>query len=819
MAEAGNGKVTTETVDARRKSKASEDSAPTADGGALPGHAPQSGAIGLSVLRIEDPPLLRGEGRYAGDINFPRQLHMRIVRSPVAHGVIRNIDVTEAAALAGVVAIWTAADVADVPPISFRDETAAALASYRQHVLARDRVRYVGEPIAAVFATDPYIAEDAADLVLADIEDLPVIIDACLPPVEIAPGQSSEAIVLTQSYGDLEEAFASAAFVVEREFSIGRHSGVPLETRGALAVHDRTRDVLELHGAAKVPHRNRDTIAAMLGRSTASVVLREGHVGGGFGVRGELYPEDLLVCVAALRLRRPIKWIEDRRENLMACNHSRQQHHRIRAAVDRSGFILGIDDEFFLDQGAYVRTHGARVIDMTVSNLPAVYRFPAYRVTGRLRITNKTPAATYRGPGFFESAFVRERLLDAVAEQIGLDRLEIRRVNMLRTEEMPYARPLKMHGKPTIIDSGDYGGLLDELLKNSGWAQLEPELRHRRALGELVGAGFALFLDKGGSGPIDGAHIAVDSTGAIEIVTGGASVGQGFETAMAQICADALGAEFSKIRVTHGQTDRIAHGIGAHASRATVMTGNAVRVAALNVRAKALDMAAELLQTTPEGLDIRNGAIFLRDAPKSASISLAAVARALSPDSKILGPRDPGLCADGWFRTGNMVFPYGALIAVARIDRGTAAIAVERLLLAFDIGRAVNPMLVKGQLVGGLVQGVGGALLENFRYDDAGQPLAVTFADYLLPTLHDAPDIELLLREAAPSPFNPLGIKSAGEAGIIAVGAAIASAVDDAIGRPGAIKHLPITPQQVFDLLSGEAAPTASNRDVTAGAK
>lgn len=767
---------------------------------------PQVGAIGSSIARIEDPPLLRGEGRYVGDINFPNQLHMRVVRSSVAHGIIRNIKTTEAMGVHGVVAIWTAADISDLPPISFRDETAATLAAYRQHLLARDRVRYVGEPIAAVFAADAYVAEDAADLVSAEIDGLPVILDAHLPPGEFSPGRSSEAIVLSQGYGDIDAAFASAAFIVEREFAIGRHSGVPMETRGALANYDRARDILELHGAAKVPHRNRDTVAAMLGRTRAGVVLREGHVGGGFGVRGELYPEDLLVCVAAMRLRRPVKWIEDRRENLMACNHSRQQFHRVRAAVDASGLVLGLDDEFFLDQGAYVRTHGARVIDMTIANMPAVYRFPAYRATGHLRITNKTPAATYRAPGYYESSFVRERLLDAIAEHMGLDRLEIRRINLLRADEMPYPRPLKAHGKPTVIDSGDYAKLLDNLLRKNAWEKLSDDLRQRRVQGELVGAGFALFLDKGGMGPIDGVHVAVDNTGAVEVITGGASLGQGFETAMAQVLADTLGAEFSRIRVTHGHTDRIAHGIGAHASRATVMTGNAVHVAALNVRTKALDMASELLQSSPDKLDIRNGTVFIRDAPGSASISLAAVAHALSPDSKTLGMRDPGLSADGWYRTGELACPYGALIAIVRIDAKTGTVVIEKLLLAFDIGRSVNPMMVEGQLMGGIVQGVGGALLENFCYDSAGQPLAVTFADYLLPNLHDAPDVDLLLQENAPSPFNPLGIKSAGEAGIVGVGAAVASAVDDAIGQPGAIVQLPITSQRVYELLHDAAA-------------
>ena len=791
------------------------DHAPTpADSGGKQFASPQTGAIGTSISRIEDPPLLRGEGRYVGDINFPNQLHMRVVRSSVAHGIIRSIDTTKAKAARGVVAVWTAADVADVPPISFRDETAATLAAYRQHLLARDRVRYVGEPIAAVFATDAYVAEDAADLVSAEIDELPVILDAYASPGEFSPGRSSEAIVLTQGYGDLDAAFASAAFVIEREFAIGRHSGVPMETRGALATYDRTRDILELYGAAKVPHRNREMIAAMLGRTRAGVVLREGHVGGGFGVRGELYPEDLLVCVAALRLRRPVKWIEDRRENLMACNHSRQQFHRVRAAVDASGLVLGLDDEFFLDQGAYVRTHGARVIDMTISNLPAVYRFPAYRATGHLRITNKTPAATYRGPGYYESSFVRERLLDAIAEHMGIAPIEIRRINLLRKEEMPYPRPLKAHGKPTVLDSGDYAGLLDNLLRTAAWEKLSDDLRRRRAQGELVGAGVGLFLDKGGAGPIDGVHVAVDNTGAVEVVTGGASLGQGFETAMAQILAATLGAEFSGIRVTHGHTDRIAHGIGAHASRATVMTGNAVHVAALNVRAKALDMAAELLQTSTDRLDIRNGTVFMRDAPNSASVSLAEVARALSPDSKTLGMRDPGLSADGWYRTSNLACPYGALIAIVRVDAKTGAVAIEKLLLAYDVGRSVNPMMVEGQLVGGLVQGVGGALLEDFRYDSAGQPLSVTFADYLLPTVHDAPAIDLLLQENAPSPFNPLGIKSAGEAGIIAIGAAIASAVDDAIGQPGAIDQLPITPQRVYELLQNSAASHTASENV-----
>jgi aerobic carbon-monoxide dehydrogenase large subunit len=324
-----------------------------------------SRALGRSVPRLEDPALLRGQGQFIGDIDFSHQLHMRVVRSSYAHAELRSVDVTAALAAPGVAAVWTGADIANLPPIDFRDPTGEDLRPYRQPLLAIHRLRYVGEPVAAVFGTDAYLAEDAADLVSVAVDELLPLLDAAA-----APGTfPTEAAVLRAGYGDLDGAFAAAHIVVELDLTIGRHSAVPLETRGALARYDASRDLLELHGAAKVPYRNRDALARMLGRSAAAVVLKEGNTGGGFGVRGELYPEDFLVCLAALRLGRPIKWIEDRREHLMAANHSRQQHHRARVAVDANGIILGLDDEFWLDQGAYVRTHGARVLEMTISTV------------------------------------------------------------------------------------------------------------------------------------------------------------------------------------------------------------------------------------------------------------------------------------------------------------------------------------------------------------------------------------------------------------------------------------------------------------------
>lgn len=761
--------------------------------------------IGASVERIEDKPLVTGQGCFAGDISFPHQLHMRIVRSSYAHGSIKSVDVSEAKAVKGVVAIWTADDIAHLPPIDFREGPNEKLAPFRQPVLARDKVRYVGEPVAAVFANDAYVAEDAADLVTVEIEEDDAVIDASLPVSEFAEGFTTEPTVCRQGYGDIERAFEEAAASVEIDVSVGRHSGVPLETRGAIGRYDAARDVLELHGAAKVPHRNRESLARMLGRSPAGIHLFEAHVGGGFGVRGEIYPEDILVLVAAMRLRRPVKWIEDRREHMIAANHSRQQRHRIRAAVDAEGRLLGIDDDFFHDQGAYIRTHGTRVADMSCGILPGPYRLPHFRVNGHFRLTNKTPAATYRAPGRYETNFVRERLMDAIARKLGLSRVEVRRRNLISPDEMPYERPLTALGDEVVLDSGHYEALLDKALTRFEWDRIEQEARNRRASGEYVGLGIAMYVEKSGLGPTDGVRIHVHPGGDVEVVTGGASVGQGFETVMAQVCADGLGVNYRDVRVVHGRTDRIEYGIGAHATRATVMTANATAVAAANVRAKALDMAAQLLQTDASNLTIRDGTIVRSDGT-GPSTTLSDIVHHLRPASGTRGTREPGLCADGWFTTAHMTYPYGVQLALVKLDPGTGAVQIEKLLIAFDIGCAINPALVRGQLVGGFAQGLGGALFEEFQYDERGQPLCVTFADYLIPTAHEMPQIDVLIAEDAPSGCNPLGIKGAGEGGIAAGGAVIASAVDDALGGNGDITALPITPRKVKSLIDSRRA-------------
>jgi carbon-monoxide dehydrogenase large subunit len=744
---------------------------------------------------------VRGEGCFVGDISFPHQLHMRVVRSDYAHGRILSIDTGEACQLDGVFAIWTIDDIANLPPIEFREGPNERLAPYRQPVLARDIVRYSGEPVAVVFAEDPYVAEDAADMVVVDIEELPVVVDACAPLQQFSESLSTEPTICRQGYGDVDGAFRDADAIVAVDVAIGRHSGMPLETRGAIGRYDAARDVLELHGAAKVPHKNREALARMFGISTAALHLYESHVGGGFGVRGELYPEDILVLVAAKCFRRPVKWIEDRREHMVAANQSREQRHMAQAAITKDGFVTAIDDEFFHDQGGYIRTHGTRVVDTACGILPGPYRLPNYRVNAHFRLTNKTPAATYRAPGRYETNFVRERLMDAIAANLGLSRIEVRRRNLLSAADMPYARPLTALGDDIVLDSGDYAGLLDKALARFEWDRRDRDAQARRAAGEYVGLGLCIYVEKSGLGPTDGVCINVDTSGEVEVVTGGASLGQGFETVIAQICADVLGVDYRKIRVVHGRTDRIEYGIGAHATRATVMTGNATAVAAAKVRSEALAIAAKLLQAEPAELSINNGMIARIGNPAGPSISLGEVAHHRRPVSSTGADRMPGLSAEGWFETAHMTYPYGVQLAQVKIDRGTGAVTVEDILIAFDVGRAINPMLVKGQLVGGFAQGLGGALYEAFLYDDRGQPLCGTLADYLVPTACEIPDVDVMILEDAPSGTNPLGIKGAGEGGIAGVGAVIASAVDDALAMPGAITALPITPLRIRELI------------------
>lgn len=771
--------------------------------------------IGDPVRRVEDPVLLRGQGRFAGDVVHPNQVHMRVVRSPIAHGFIREVSTARAAQAGGVVAVWTASDVADLPPIDFRLTALDEMRPYRQPVLARGRVRYVGEPVAVVFAESEYAAEDAAELVDVEIDALPPVLVADADPVDwltqdeaewaaegtAVSNRGTESARIDLEYGDVDAAFAAADHVVTVDVRVGRHSGVPMECRGSSAHVDPATGVLVVDGAAKVPFWNRDAIARMVGFSPQDVQLREGHVGGGFGPRGELYPEDVLVALAAVRLGRPVKWIEDRQEHLVATNHSRDQRHLLRAAVDDEGRVLALDGEFWTDQGAYARTHAATVSSLTASMLPGPYLIPSFRVHGHIRMTNKTPAGTYRSPGRYEGTFARERLMDKIASVVGLDRLQVRRRNFIPVEQMPYKRPIQAMGTELVYDSGDYDLLMDRVAKEFDLAALEDEIRTRRTNGELVGIGYGWFVEKSGLGPVEGARVSVDTAGSVLVTTGASSVGQGVDTVLSQVVAETLSVPMESLRTVRGETDRFGYGRGAFATRQSVMVGSATLRAAEAVRDKALVVAAGALEVDPKDLELVDGSVRVVGAPQ-ASISLGRIAALLEPGNAHRLGLTPGLDGDGWFHSDHMTYPYGVHVAVVRIDPGTGNPTLERYIVGYDVGKALNHRLVEGQIAGGVAQGLGGALLEEFLYNEDGQPLATTFMDYLIPTLQEMPELGILVTEDAPSPLNPLGLKGAGEGGTTAVAAAVASAVDDALQSPGTVVQTPVRPDFIRSVLT-----------------
>jgi carbon-monoxide dehydrogenase large subunit len=773
--------------------------------------------IGARAKRLEDPVLLRGTGRFAADNDYVGGLHMRVVRSPVAHGRLVSVDVSAALLVDGVHAAWSYADIDTLPAISFRLTPRPELLPYRQPVMARRFVRYVGEPIAVVFATSAYIAEDAAELVQFDIEPLDARIDADLEPVawvdseqatwaagtgEVLPEQDSEATSFVEEYGDVDAAFAGAQALVdagthrvfEMDARIGRHSGVPMECRGLVAAFDEADQILVVDGAAKVPFWNREAIAAITGLPPHQVVVRETHVGGGFGPRGELYPEDILVTVAAMRLRKPVKWIEDRQEHLVATNHSRGQHHRLRALVRvTDGWIEALDAEFTLDQGAYVRTHGATVASLTASMLPGPYVIPNFRATAHVRLTNKTPAGTYRSPGRYEGTFARERLVDKIARELSLDPMQLRRTNFIPVAEMPYERPIQAMGTHLVHDSGDYELLLDKVAAQFDFDAIRAEVETRRAAGELVGFGFGYFVEKSGIGPYEGARVSVDASGFVTISCGASSVGQGVDTVLAQIVAESLQIPHDTIRVVRGRTDQFEYGRGAFATRLAVMAGSAASHAAEALADKARRVAAHHFRVSVEETELTDGSVAVIEDQQKV-LTLGQVAQLLEPVRAGEMKEEPGLSADGWFRSDHMTYPYGLHAALVSIDRGTGRLEIERFIVGYDVGRALNPMLVEGQIAGGVAQGIGGAVYEEFLYAEDGTPTSTTFMDYLIPTVLEVPDVETLVTEDAPSPINPLGVKGAGEGGTTAVAAAIASAVDDALRIPDSITTVPIRP-------------------------
>ncbi len=747
--------------------------------------------IGSHVERVEDVRFLRGRGQFIADLDRAGQLYAAILRSPIAHGRIVAIDTSAALASPGVHAVVTARDIGrPLPAIPFRRPIPAIL-PYAQPVIADDIVRYVGEPVALVLAESLDRAEDALSAIVLDIDPLPPVLSAHSSKTGetklFACATGNCASIFTASKGNAADAFAAAHHIQRGQFRVQRMTALPMETRGLLAEWDEATGRLTMSGAAKLPFFNKRAMASMMKLPEESVDYIEYDVGGGFGARGEFYPEDYLVAFAARRFRRPIKWIEDRREHLASIAHSRETECDIEYAFDRDGVLLGIRGQIDVDVGAYVRPNGMTPVRNTAQFLSGPYRVPNIQLEAHAYVSNKTPSGTYRGPGRFEGCFFTERMLEMAARALNNDPIVISRRTLVALNEMPYplANVVPNDGfGVTQLDSGDNSSPFAKCLAEAGWAGKQV-LQGRLIDGRYHGLGLACFIEGGGSGPRENARIEVDQIG-IAVYVGSSAIGQGIETIFAQIAADALELPMTNIRVLHGSTNYLREGFGSYGSRATVMGGSAVLVASEALLENFRAAAAERLDVPPEKLLIADG-------------------RATAPDGRHVALTDfAGLKADGTFSNNSKAtYTYGTAIAHVAVDAKTGHVEVVDYVVVDDVGRIINAMTLHGQVVGAAVQGLGGVFSEEIAYDANGQLLSASLADYLIPVATDYPVVRAISLEEHPSPNNPLGAKGAGEGGIIPVGGALANAVSNALRSLNVeVRELPLTPPRVWQLIN-----------------
>jgi carbon-monoxide dehydrogenase large subunit len=749
--------------------------------------------VGRPLPRVEDLRLLTGGGRYGADFDRPGQLHARVVRSQVSHGRIGSVDTSSAIRRPGVVCVVTAADLPDVriPIRLFPTENAQHAL---QAPLARDHVRYVGDPVAVVIATDPYLAEDAADGVTVDLDALEVVVDPVAAAGAAAPllhpQMDSNVIDGVQvRHGEgIDELFEQAAVVVRQRFSVQRHGAVPLEPRCLLAEHDPATGELTVWGAAKVKHFNRRILATLLDLPPDSIRCIEGDVGGGFGARGEFYPEDYLIPWLAIRLGRPVKWVEDRRENLMALNHSREQQWEVEYAATADGTLLAFRANAWFNQGAYARTHGSVLLPrLMLNHIPGPYRWRAYEAQARSVLSNKTPAGTYRGPGQYEPTFVRERMVDLVARELGIDPVELRLRNLVTPDEMPYdtGLPDVDTGRPVRYEEGDFPRVFRSLLDHVGYDALRRDTLLRRARGERVGLAATAFIEMGNPGVFEQARLVPEPDGCFTAYVGIASVGQGVETVLSQIAADVLRVPIERVRISYQDTGIVPEGQGAFSSRATVWGGYAIAGAIRDLIERAIKAAAQRLEIATGDLELVAGGEIRPRGQPSGGIAI----RELGVEGNYR--YEPG---------GGSHVLSGANVGQVEVDPVSGGVELLRYAVAYEVGRAINPLTLEGQVRGAAAQGIGGALLEEFAYTPDGQPLSTSFMDYALPTAAEVPDIEVVLLELGEtSPDDPVaGAKGAGEGGIIATAATVTAAVADALGPPAwSLSSLPLTPEVV----------------------
>jgi carbon-monoxide dehydrogenase large subunit len=755
--------------------------------------------VGRATPRREDARFLAGQGRFVADLGGPGTLHAVFVRATQPRARLLKVEVEEARHQRGVVAVHTGAELAaDAGPLptlhephpGFAAATGFRMADAQLPCLAAAEVHYVGQPVAVVIAESRHLAEDAAELVDVRYEDLPAVVDAADALADGAPRVhehlvDNEAGRIGFALGDVDRARAGAHLTVTGTYRMGRHGAVPLECRGVFAAVDHRLDRVEVWTSTQIPHLVRDALCRVTGWPRDSVRVAAPDVGGGFGTKANVYPEEIVVPVLARRLGRAISWVEDRAEHFTAAAQGRDQVHHTRLAVDATGRILSWEDDFVVDLGA-ASLWTAGILANTAVHLHGPYRMPNLRVSGRAAFTNKTVVAQYRGAGRPEACFALERSLDDAAGQLGLSPEQIRRRNLLTAADLPHPVDLPYRdGVPIEFDGGDYLACFDACLDALPRAELT-ELRaaHPHL---AIGYGVANYLEATGRGPYETGRARLSTAGRFEVAAGSASAGQGHQTTLGQVAADALGVHPDVITVVNGDTDAVADGIGTFASRSAVLAGNAVDQACRALVARAAELAGRLLDapaaTLCDGV-FRSG---------ERSVSWAELAAALAPRGPLAEERP--LEETARYRPPTVTWTMGSHAAVVGVDTETGICQVLHYAVAHEGGTEINPMIVHGQIVGGVAQGVGGALLEEFRYSDDGQPLSGSLADYLLPETTDMPPVRVVARHVHTG-RNPLGVRGAGESGTIAVYAAVAAAVQDAIGAP--ITATPVTPARIW---------------------
>jgi carbon-monoxide dehydrogenase large subunit len=761
--------------------------------------------VGASVKRREDGRLLAGRARYLDDLALPGLLHIAVVRSPHAHARVRWIEADAARRGHGVVAVLTLEDLpycaGSVPPLV----PAAGIRTYVHPVLAGAVVRHVGEAVAVVVGETAYMAADAAERLVVDYEPLAaaVTVDAALAPG--APRVHADwpdnlAGVCAGAVGDVAAALGAAEVVVDGRFVYPRMAGMPLETRGVVAWPDPVGGMLEVWCSTQVPFAVRTAIATVLGLAEERVRVRTPEVGGGFGVKGHVYPEDVLVPAVARHLGRPVKWTETRHEHMLAAAGDRDQEHRARLGVRRDGTIVALETRFTRDHGAYP-TLGEAITLNTINHLPGPYRVPNYRGEAQNVVTHKTFIAAYRGAGRPEAAFVLDRLLDRAARQLGMDPAALRRSNLVRATEMPYRTGLAYRdGAAIAYDPADYVAGFDRLLALVDYDRWRKEAASRRGSGRPLGVGLSAYVEGTGLGPFEGADVRVDPSGIVYVYVGVSAQGQAHETTLAQICAEHLGVPLSDVVVVGGDTTLVGFGMGTIASRVAAVAGPAVARSAAEVAHRARLVAAEQFECSADDVVIADGRASVRGVP-GRSVPLGEVARAAVRSRALAATGSPGLSACGFFYPGSVTWAFGAHAAVVEVDVETCEVRVARYAAVHDCGRPINPMVVEGQVHGGIAQGIGSALGEVLVHDETGQLLTGTLMDYPLPRADDLPALDVAHLDFASS-VNALGIKGVGESGVIAPAAAIANAVEDALADRGVrIDRVPVTSARLFEAL------------------